>query len=201
MLTGSLVTEVVQKVHADLLLHVDNQAVVRITDLFFSAGRPLMREMRKRKVVLDYLGLNLGTDWIPPVANKFADALSRSFTRGDLQIWRDLRHSARGGMRAPLDSFPSLPVEEHPVLLRRQAFAKLASQWSREDFRLLCLPVDRINATVRKFRLTKAPTVLLIMDWPRQTWNAAALHLATRSGRLLVPLKATWTAWRHLNLK
>ena len=127
-------------------------------------GTSMMRGRRKLMVVLDHLGLYLRTDWIPSVAKTFADALSRRFPHSDLQIRRELWHSVRDLLRAPVDSFPYRPVGEHPVQLRRQSFAKLASQWSREDIRLLCPPVNLIIAAVRKLRLTKAPAVLLIPD-------------------------------------
>lgn len=88
LLMGSLGDEAVKGGHKDLLLNVDNQAVVHITNAFVSASSPMMREPRLLKVVLDHLGLQIQSEWIPSVANKFTDALARRFPRGDLKIRR-----------------------------------------------------------------------------------------------------------------
>jgi hypothetical protein len=103
-----------------------------------------MRELRRLKKVLDELGLQLSSEWIPSVANKFADALSRRFSPGDLAVRQTLRRSVVDGMMAPLDSFPLRPLKEHPVFLRRQCHNELASHWSREESRLLCPPVELV---------------------------------------------------------
>jgi len=168
LLQGSLGKNVLDQGHKDLLLHVENQGVVHITNSFVSTSRPMMRELRKLKVVLDLLGILIRTGWIPSVANKFADGLSRRFPRGDLQIRRQLRRSVLDGVKAPRDTFKFRPVGENPVVQRKQAFAELARVWEPGEMRLLCPPVDLIMATVHKLEQTKAPAVLLIPDWPRQ---------------------------------
>lgn len=84
----------------------------------FHAHRPAMtRELRRLGAVLDNMGLHIKSEWMPSVANCFADALSRRFPRGDLQIRRTVRLSVLDGMRAPIDAFPFQPVWEHPVFL------------------------------------------------------------------------------------
>lgn len=201
MLTGSLGKRIVAEQHRDLLLHVDNQAVVHITNAFVSSSRPMMRELRKLKSVLDHHGLRIRAEWIPSVANKFADGLSRRFSRGDLQIKRRLRHSVVAGMKAPIDSFRYRPVGEHPVFLRRQAFRELDSEWDLGEVRLLCPPVDLIGATVRKLRNTQAPAILLIPDWPRQGWHREAIQLASRWNRLPHPAQEAWAGHRRINPK
>lgn len=86
LLQGNLGTEIAKRGHENLLLHVDNQAVVHITNSFVSASRPMMRELRKLKLELDHMGLKIKAEWIPSGANKFADGILRRFPRGDLQI-------------------------------------------------------------------------------------------------------------------
>ena len=183
----------------DLLLHIDNQAVVHITNSLVSASRPMMRELRRLKLVLDRMGLRVKSEWIPSVANKFADALSRRFPRGDLQIRRQLRRSIADGMLAPRDVFKFRPLGEHPSYLRRAAFEELKRDWDKEQVRLLCPPVDLIGATVQKLVKSKAPAILLIPDWPRQPWHQAALRLAGRVERLALPPEEVWAAQRSLN--
>jgi hypothetical protein len=62
------------------------------------------------KKVLDELGLQFSSEWIPSVANKFADAMSRRLSPKDLAVRQTLRSSVVDGMMAPLDSFPLRPL-------------------------------------------------------------------------------------------
>jgi hypothetical protein len=101
-----------------LRLCVDNSSVVHVPNAFVASSKPMMRELRRLKKVLDKLGLQLSSEWIPSVANKFADALSRHFSPGVLAVRQTLRRSVVDGMMAPLDSFPLRPLGEHPVFLR-----------------------------------------------------------------------------------
>jgi hypothetical protein len=93
----------------------------------------MMRELRRLKVVLDDLGLQISSDWIPSVVNKFADGLSRRSSPGDLALRETLRQSVADGMMAPHDVFPLRPLGEHPVFLRRHCHAELASTWLATD--------------------------------------------------------------------
>jgi hypothetical protein len=103
-------------------------------------------------------------------------------------------------MMAPLDSFPLRPLGEHPVLLRRQCHNELVSLRSREETRLLCPPVELMAEVVRKLRISKAPALLLMPDWPRQAWYQPVMDMSTKVHRLPLPLKEVWTGTRRLNL-
>jgi hypothetical protein len=78
VLMGTLGERVKKEVISLLRLCVDNSSVVHVTNAFVASSKPMMRELRHLKV-LDKLGLQLSSEWIPSVANKFADALSRRF--------------------------------------------------------------------------------------------------------------------------
>jgi hypothetical protein len=78
-----------------LRLCVENISVKFVTSSFVAASRPMMRELRQLKRVLDYFGTS---EWLPSILNKYADALSRGFQAGDLAIRRTLRHSVMAGM-------------------------------------------------------------------------------------------------------
>ena len=199
LLTGSLGKQLLHQHHRDLLLHVDNQAVVHVINALVSASRPMMRELRRLKSVLDRNGIHIRSEWIPSVANKFADALSRRFSRGDLQIRRQLRRSVVAGMMAPKDAFPYRPVGEHPTFARRQAFQELSSPWSRDEVRLLCPAVDLIPATLHKLQETRAPALLLIPKWPRQGWYHKALQMASLVQELDAAPQEIWAGHRRLN--
>lgn len=200
LLTGALGQKIQRLDVNSLLLHVDNQAVVHITNSFVSASSTMMKELRKLKVVLDAMGLQIRTEWIPSVANKFANALSRRFPRDDLQVRRQLRRSVKDGMMAPLDVFPYRPLGDHPRYARAYAFDQLAQPWNRTDgIRLLCPPVDLIGPTLHKLRTSGAPALLMIPDWPRQPWYHEALHLGMLRDRVDASPSDVWSAARKLN--
>jgi hypothetical protein len=157
MVLMGTVGERVKKEGISLLkLCVDNSSVVHVTNAFVASSRPMMREIRRLKKVLDDLGLQLSSEWIPSVATTFVDSLSLRFSPRDLAVRQTLRRSVVDRMMAPLDSFPLRPLEEHPIFLRRQCHNELASHWSREETRLLCTPVELMAAVVRKLRISKA---------------------------------------------
>jgi hypothetical protein len=152
LLMGTLGERVKKDGISLLRLCVDNSSVVHVTNAFVASSKPMMREHRRLKKMLDGLGLQILSEWIPSVANKFADALSRRFTPGDLAVRQSLRRSVVDGMMATLDSSPPLrPLGEHPVFLRRQCHNELASHWSREETRLLCTPVELMAAVVNSY--------------------------------------------------
>ena len=170
LLMGHLGHKLGQESVQSLLLHVDNPAVVQITKALVSASRPMMQELRKLKLSLDRLGLQIRSEWIPSVANRFADGPSRRFPRGDFQIQRQLRHSVVAGMKAPIDVFKHRPLGDPPVFRRRNAFDELQQPWDKSEVRLLCPPVDLITATLQKLEVSQTPEMLLIPNWPRQGW-------------------------------
>jgi hypothetical protein len=199
VLMGTLGERVKKEGISFLRLCVDNSSVVHVSNTFVASSRPMMRELRRLTKVLDELGLQLSSAWIPSVASKFADALSRPFSPGDLAVRQTLRSSVVDGMMAPLDLFPLRPLGEHPVFLRRQCHNKLASHWSREDTRLLCPPAELMATVVRKLRISKAPALLLMPDCLRQSWHQPAMDMSTKVHRLPLPPEEVWTGTRRLN--
>jgi hypothetical protein len=124
----------------------------------------------------------------------------RRFSPGDLTVKETMRQSVADGMLAPRDVLPLRPLGEHPVFLRRQCHAELASAWrATDETRLLCPPTDLQAAVVPKLKLTRAPAFLLMPDWPRQSWHQAALDLSTKMHRLPLPPADVWTGTRRLN--
>jgi hypothetical protein len=168
VLMGTLGERVKKEGLTLLRLCVDNSTVVHVTNAFVASSRPMMKELRRLKKVLDQLGFQFLSEWIPSVGNKFAYALSCRSSPGDVAVRQTLLRFVVDGMMAPLDSFLLRPLGEHPVFLRRQCHNELASYWSREETRLFCPPVEPMAAVVRKLRISKAPALLLMPDWPRQ---------------------------------
>jgi hypothetical protein len=96
VLMGTLGERVKKEGLSLLRLCVDNSSVVHVTNAFVASRRPMMRELRRLKKVLDEFGLQLSSEWIPSVANKFADALSRRFSPVDLSEKTDAAAFRRG---------------------------------------------------------------------------------------------------------
>jgi hypothetical protein len=182
-----------------LRLCVDNSSVVHVTNAFVASSKPMMRELRRLKKVPDELGIQLSSEWIPSVANKFADASSRRFSPGELAMRQTIRRSVVDGMMASLDSFPLRPLGEHPIFLCRKYHNELALHWSREETRLLCPPVELMAAVIRELRISKAPALLLMPDWPRQAWYQPAIDMITKVHRLPLAPEEVWTETRRLN--
>jgi hypothetical protein len=199
LLMGHLGRRVRREDARHLLIHCDNSPVVHVLNAMVSASRPMMRELRRLKFILDSIGITISTQWLPSVANRFADALSRRFPSGDLRVRRQLRRSVMDGMAAPVDVFPYRPLGEHPVFMRKQALAELAASWTGPETRLLCPPPDLTAAVVRKLMTSGAPAVLLVPDWPRQTWYRPALDMAATVTRLPVPPQEVWDSARRMN--
>jgi hypothetical protein len=113
VLMGTLGERVKKEGISLLRLCVDNSSVVHVTKAFVASSKPMMREICLLKEVLDELGLQLLSEWIPSVAKKIAGALSRRFLPGDLAVGQTPRRSVEDGMMVPLDSFPLRPLGEH----------------------------------------------------------------------------------------
>jgi hypothetical protein len=163
---GNLGEKILDLETKELLLITDNTGVVHITNVPVSATQPIMRELRRLKYILETMGVSLITQWLPSVANKFADALSRRFHTDDLLVRRHLRCSILAGMKELIDAFPYRPFVEQPLFARRQAYTELASHWSTEETRLLCPTLDLMGAVIRKLKWTRAPAILMAPDWP-----------------------------------
>ena len=166
-----------------------------------SASRPMMRALRLLKRELDHLGVTIAAKLLPSVLNKYADALSRRFPRGDLRVRRCVRQSVLDGIQAPSDSFPYRPQGEHPVFLKQQTLTELQATWDRNITRLLSPPIDLIPAVLRKLSKSMSPAVLLILHWPRQSWFSHSMQIATHAYILPLPPEQAWDAERCMNSK
>jgi hypothetical protein len=199
LLMGNLGQRVKDAGATKLLLHCDNAAVVHITNAMVSASRPMMRELRLLKRLLDSMGITIDSQWLPSVANRFSDSLSRRVPRDALRVRRQLRRSVADGMRAPVDAFPYRPFGEHPVFMRKQAYSELASSWSGTMARLLCPPPDLMGPVVRELRATRAPAILLMPDWPLHPWYRPAVDMATTVTRMATHPQDVWDSKQTLN--
>jgi hypothetical protein len=62
VLMGTLEERVKKEGISLLRLCVDNSSVVHVTNAFVASSRPMMRELRRLKKVLDELGLQLSSE-------------------------------------------------------------------------------------------------------------------------------------------
>jgi hypothetical protein len=67
VLMGTLGERVKKEGISLLRLCVDNSSVVHVTNAFVASSKPMMRELRRLKKVLDELGLQLSSEWISSV--------------------------------------------------------------------------------------------------------------------------------------
>lgn len=200
-LEGGMGRVVLDRGIREVLLHVDNQAVSYIVNGMVSSSPAMMRELRNLKCVLDRMGVHIRSEWLPSAANRFADALSRRFPRGDLRVRRSVRRSIVDGMRVDVDSFPYRPLGEPPHFQRIAAYKELASRWGKETVRLLCPPLDLAAATVRKLSETGAPAILLLPVWEKQPWYHQAVGISSRVQILEASAESAWDAERRINPK
>jgi hypothetical protein len=100
LLMGSLGKRVQQEGIKVLRLRVENSSVKFVTRSFAAASHPMIRDLRQLKRVLDSLGLQFSSEWLPSIRNKCADTISRRFQAGDLAIRRTLRNSVMAAMQA-----------------------------------------------------------------------------------------------------
>jgi hypothetical protein len=68
LLVGQLGERVKREGISMLRLSIDNTSVVHVTSTFMASSRPVLREVHRLKVVLDHLGLQMSSEWIPSVA-------------------------------------------------------------------------------------------------------------------------------------
>ena len=198
-LSRSLGYEIVNRRKKHVVLHVDNQVVVHVVISFVSASLQMMDELRRLKRLLDALGLTVRAEWIPSVVNRWADSLSRRLSIDALKILPQLRRSIKAGMRAPVDAFQFRPLGEPSFMQRRLALAEMDREWTKTETLMLCPPPDLIQPCLDKLRMTRAPAVMLIPDWPRQPWHAPATRMATVAERLPLPAGRVWTSTRRIN--
>lgn len=160
-----------------------------------------MKVFRRSRLLLDLLGLQVKSEWIPSVANRFANALSRHSPGEGLLIHRQLRRSIAAGMQASVDSFNFRSLGESPTFLHRAVVKRLLETWNLGTVRLLCPPIEIIRSTMRNLTQTYAPEILLIPDWARQRWYQAALSIMNREERVKLPPKDVWMAQQMFNPK
>lgn len=129
ILMGALGENIKRLKTRDLLMHVDHNAVVHITNSFVRASREMIRELRKHKVVLDRLGLRIRSEWLPSALNRYVDALSLRLPKGDLWILRSVRSSITDEIQQGRDVFPYRLLGEPPIAARKKAFKELEEPW------------------------------------------------------------------------
>ena len=176
---------------------VDNTAVVSAIRSFASASTPMMRELRRLKVVLSRAGLHIRPEWLPSAANRFADALSRRFPAGDLRIRSQLVRSVAGGLRAGIRLRYARTLGSHPVYARRLALQELRRPWNQSEAQVLFPPVDLAAATVSRIRRARQPAILLLPDWSGQRWHVEATALVNAgAGFSFLPSETGAAAFR-----
>lgn len=162
-----------------LLLHEDNAAVVAILNSMVSASRPMMSEIRKLRVLLRVLGVDIEARWIPSAVNRFADSLPRTWAPGDVQASRQLVTSIRHRYQLSLDVFARFPMGETVPKRARQIRTELEKSWDDGCTRLWNTHADFLPLVIRKLEQERPHGLLLCPFWPAQSWFARLRRLAS----------------------
>lgn len=81
-----------------------------MVNAFVPESPQLMAELRLLKIVLESHGLTVRAEWIPTLAKRYADALSRRICTDALQILQQLRCYIKNVLEVPRDGFRFHPV-------------------------------------------------------------------------------------------
>lgn len=160
---------------------MDNKAVIHISNSFVSASHQRMQKLRRLNIVLDHFGIRLESEWILSTVNKFANALSRRFLRGNPLVRRKVRRFIVDGMHIDQNVFKFRPLAEPPRYARQVVLDAFKEEWNRKETHSLCPPLDLMVPNVRKLVLPKALEILLMPECPKQQWNQVDLGLETRT--------------------
>jgi hypothetical protein len=169
-----------------LLLHEDNQSVVRILNAMVSASRPMMAELRRLETMMRVLGVRIEARWLPSAINRYADSLSRQWDPGDLCVTEQLVQSLSDAYAADVVVFPHRPVGEHPIARRKYLAVQMQEDWGDGRARMWNPPFDMLPLVLKKMQIEGAQGVLVAPHWPAQPWFGLLRRLATRM-RILDP--------------
>jgi hypothetical protein len=140
LLVGKLGKRVKWEGISMLRLCIDNTSVVHITNAFVASCRPMMRELRRLKVVLARLGLQLSSELDTLGRQQLSRQLVAAFLAWRPGSAKDAAEIRRGWDAAAARCLSSTPAWGATVFLRRQCHAELASAWHATDETRLLFP-------------------------------------------------------------
>jgi hypothetical protein len=164
-----------------LLVHEDNQAVVKILNAMVSASRPMMAELRRMEIMLRTLGVKVEARWFQSAVNRYADALSRQWDPGDTRATAALVQSLCDAYAPDVVVFRHRPVGEHPIARRKYLATQMAEYWGDGQALLWNTPFDLLPMVLKKVEDDGGSGVLKAQPWyGRLTRLETHLHVLPR---------------------
>lgn len=167
-----------------ILVREDNQAVVAVLNAMVAASPAMMSELRKLRILLHAMGVELEARWLPTAVNKFADRLSRTWDPADVAVTEELIASMVEEHRVDEVAFRSRPLNEPFQARKKYLQDEMHKPWGDGRSRLFVPPFDLLPLVVRKIEMERAKGVLLAPDWPTQAWYGRLIKCSSRVIRL-----------------
>lgn len=170
-----------------LLLHEDNQAVVRILTSLTSRSPELMNELRKFWFVLDSNDIAIRPCYIRSAANIWADRLSRELDDSDWQLHPNLFRYFQRKYHHTIDRFASATNTQLPRYNSRwldptteavDCLRLRDSAWRREN-NWCHPPLELIDDLVLKLQRSGAAATVVVPLWPGRSWFQLLTEMAT----------------------
>ena len=170
-----------------ILLHEDNQAVVRMLTSLTSRSPALMTELRKFWYVVDTNNISVRPRYIRSAANIWADRLSRELEDSDWQLHPKLFRHLDKRYRHTIDRFASEVNTQLPRYNSRwldprtegvDCLRLTDAAWRREN-NWCHPPVELIDDLVLKLQRSGAPATVVVPLWPSKSWFQLLSEMAS----------------------
>lgn len=185
-----------------LLVHSDNQPVVRVLNAMVSASPALISDLRKLRSLLLALGVQIEARRMPSAANRFADALFRTWRTYDLRTTKCLVEDLIKKYDTERVSFYHRPFNEPLPVRWKFLLGQFNERWDDGTNRLFTPPPDMLPFVIQKIRTERAKGVLVAPFWPAQPWFAELTKVAVAL-RVLThrkyPFDRPYPSTRHIN--
>ena len=170
-----------------VLLHEDNQAVVRILTTLTSRSPALMNELRKLWYLLDTNDIIIRPRYIQSAANIWADRLSRELDDSDWQLHPRLFRYLDRRYRHTVDRFASQSNAHLPRYNSRWLDPQTEAvdclrlpdrAWRVED-NWCHPPIELIDDLVAKLQRSGAAATVVTPHWPSRSWHQLLTEMSS----------------------
>lgn len=174
-----------------LLIHIDNLAVVRILSNMVSASPVLMQELRLLHQLLVKMKIQIRANWLPSAMNRHADRLSRTWNAHDVMARTSVLTSLATSLRLQRVR-RAWPLQEAPAARSKTIKAQFQEFWGDGLSRLWNPPPSWIHATLHKIWHEHAQGVIIVPHWPKQPWFGRLIRDCTEM--VVVPPQGSTTS-------
>lgn len=130
----------------------------------------MMRELRKHRVLLQALGVELQALWIPSAVNRFTDRLSRTWDPGDCRDTEALIDSIQSQYQLDEITFRYRPLHEPPQARSKYLCDEMHHYLGDGRSRLFAPPFEMLLLVLLKIESEGAKGVIQFPNWLAQAW-------------------------------